>query len=58
MQSDGNLVAYELSKRAIWATNTGGKGREPNNAVMQNDCNFVVYDSAGCALWASNTDGK
>lgn len=57
MQSDGNLVLYDLSQdpdKALWATATTGN----NYAVMQGDGNFVVYRSGGTALWASGTNGS
>ena len=57
MQDDGNLVLRDQqeSARAIWASNTQGKGGYA--AVFQPDGNLVVYDQGRNALWASNTQG-
>ena len=52
MQGDGNLVLYNSSGRAIWATNRSGVF-----AIVQGDGNFVEYSSTA-AVWASNTVGK
>jgi hypothetical protein len=54
MQSDGNLVLYTQSGRALWASDTWGTGGD--TAVMQDDGNFVLYDGSS-PLWASNTWG-
>jgi hypothetical protein len=58
MQDDGNLVVYNAAGKAVWASNTNGKGTGPYRAVMQTDGNYVVYDSTNKALWASGTYGK
>ena len=52
-KGDGNLVVYDGSGKALWATHKYGGDR----LVMQNDGNLVVYDG-GKAIWASNTVGK
>ncbi len=53
MQSDGNLVEYNRSSQALWASGTTGN---PNDmAVMQSDGNFVIYSSSNRPLWASGT---
>ena len=52
MQGDGNLVLYNASGWAIWATNRSGVF-----AIVQGDGNFVEYSSSG-AVWASNTVGR
>ncbi len=57
VQSDGNLVVYDSGGKALWSTNTGGKGGK--SAVMQNDGNLVLYQSqTGKVLWTSNTGGN
>jgi hypothetical protein len=56
MQSDGNLVAYNGSNQATWASNTSGNAGA--TAVMQGDGNLVVYSAANAPLWASNTSGN
>lgn len=55
MQSDGNLVLYDMSNHAaLWGSLTNGKGGV--RAEMQPDGNFVVYTSNYHPLWASGTD--
>ncbi|WP_329244156.1 protein kinase [Streptomyces sp. NBC_01478] len=54
MQPDGNLVLYDASGTAHWASQTQGAG---NTAVFQEDGNFVVYSAQHQSLWASNTQG-
>ncbi|MGW3630333.1 protein kinase domain-containing protein [Streptomyces sp. NPDC005122] len=54
MQTDGNLVLYDESGTARWASRTQGAG---NTAVLQADGNLVVYSAQGKPLWASNTQG-
>jgi squalene cyclase len=54
MQPDGNLVLYDASGTAHWASQTQGTG---NTAEFQEDGNLVVYNSQHQALWASTTQG-
>lgn len=54
MQTDGNLVLYDESGKARWASRTQGAG---NTAVFQEDGNLVVYSPEAKPLWASNTQG-
>lgn len=56
MQDDGNLVIYDTTGAARWASNT--YGNPGASALMQDDGNFVVYDSKYNALWATNTYGN
>jgi len=56
MQGDGNFVLYENETRAVWASNTNGRGAI--RCEMQNDGNLVLYDSGSRPVWASNTCGK
>lgn len=58
MQVDGNLVIYDMTDKAIWATNTSGKGTAPYTLKMQPNGNLVVKGSGTTALWASGTAGK
>jgi exopolysaccharide biosynthesis protein len=58
MQSDGNLVVYDISWEAIWAAGINGKGGV--RAIMQGDGNFVVYKSYTSmspseAVWSTGT---
>jgi PAN domain len=55
MQGDGNLVAYDSSNGARWASGSNGKGTAPYRLVAQNDGNVVIYDANGVATWATNT---
>ena len=55
MQTDGNLVEYNASGQALWATDTSGHSGA--DLVMQTDGNLVVYSSSGQAVWASGTYG-
>jgi hypothetical protein len=55
MQDDGNLVIYNTSGLALWASNT--YGNPGAYFAFQGDANLVVYSSAGKPLWASNTAG-
>ncbi|MFD8418275.1 protein kinase [Streptomyces sp. NPDC059466] len=54
MQTDGNLVLYDESGKARWASRTQGPG---NTAVFQQDGNLVVYSAQAKPVWASNTQG-
>lgn len=53
MQQDSNLVLYGPSGRALWASNTVGRGA--NHLRMQGDGNLVIYTSSNKPIWASNT---
>ena len=55
MQSDGNLVLYLETGRALWSTKTAGNPGD--HAVMQTNGNLTVYDAGGNALWSTNTAG-
>jgi hypothetical protein len=56
LQSDGNLVPYNATHHAVWATGTNGK--YATYALMQSDGNFVLYTAGGKAVWATHTNGK
>ena len=58
MQSDGNLIVYDMTDKAIWATNTSGQGTGPYTLKMQANGNLVVRDSGNVALWSSGTAGQ
>ena len=55
MQNDGNLVLYQSGGRALWSSQTNGKGGQ--TAIMQDDGNLVVYGRTG-PLWWTNTQGN
>ena len=56
LQTDGNLVLYNQSDVAIWASGTAGDSVEYLD--MQTDGNLVIYGTNGQALWNSQTSGK
>jgi hypothetical protein len=53
MQQDGNLVVYNASAEAVWASNTAGN--PGSRLVVQDDGNVVIYRPDGTPVWASNT---
>ena len=44
VQSDHNLVIYDQYNKAIWNTQTSGRGSGTMRLVMQDDANLVLYD--------------
>jgi len=56
MQTDGNLVLYTMSRRALWSSGTYGS--TAYISVMQPDGNFVVYDLFDQALTSTGTYGR
>ncbi len=55
MQSDGNLVLYQVGVTALWSTQTHGNAGAW--AALQDDGNLVVYSAGGSALWATGSSG-
>jgi CspA family cold shock protein len=55
-QSDGNLVVYDKSNKAVWDTKTNGK--TPNKLVFQGDGNLVLYGANNAVHWAANCLNK
>lgn len=53
LQSDGNVVLYNTSSRALWASNTVGTGGVTLN--MQGDGNLVLRNASGSSVWSSKT---
>jgi hypothetical protein len=54
MQTDGNLVIYDRSNRARWASNTSGSGA--TQMLFQHDGNLVLYRAGySAAVWSSRT---
>jgi hypothetical protein len=53
LQDDGNLVLYDASGEAVWASGTAGQ--DIARATMQQDGNLVLYSPGGAAAWASDT---
>jgi hypothetical protein len=56
MQNDGNLVVYDNSNKAVWASNTNNKGTGPYRLIMQNDRNLVIYDAKNQPTWNTRTN--
>ena len=56
LQGDGNLVLYNKSWKALWASNTVGTGGI--RLIMQGDGNLVIYDKNWKPTWNSGTAGK
>ncbi|MGN6445563.1 hypothetical protein [Amnibacterium sp.] len=52
-QPDGNLVLYDNTGRALWASHRSARGSQ---TVMQPDGNLVQYTSAHRAVWATGTN--
>lgn len=57
MQGDCNLVEYDRSGRALWASNTVRDASLQCYAIMQSDGNLVIYDQYNRPQWTSNTSG-
>jgi hypothetical protein len=55
MQADGNLVIYDASNAAKWASGTRGDRNGPYRLIMQDDSNLVIYDKNNRATWASQS---
>lgn len=53
-QNDGNLVVYNREGRAIWASNTDGRGA--TQFSIQGDGNAVIYAGHN-PVWSTGTDG-
>lgn len=61
-QHDGNVVLYDgrnfSPDRAIWASNTYGKGSAPYRLIMQQDGHLVCYDAKNSPTWATGVYNK
>ncbi len=57
MQGDCNLTITERGGRAMWASNTYGRGASCR-LDMQTDGNLVIYDGSNRAVWSSGTNGR
>ncbi len=55
-QKDGNLVLYNESKQALWASGTNGRNVE--RCILQPDGNLVQYLPYKVAAWAAGTHGN
>lgn len=53
MQSDGNLVIYNILQRPIWASNTVGTGA--TYLALGSDGNLGVYTPNGTSVWTTNS---
>jgi hypothetical protein len=53
MQTDGNLVLYDVNDHPLWFTGTGDN---PNaHLSLQYDGNLVIYSQAGTPLWTTGS---
>ena len=55
LQGDGNLVAYDSQRNALWNSDTVGS--RAIECVLQSDGNLLLKDRNGRVVWATNTDG-
>jgi len=53
MERDGNLVLYEYSHNAVWASNT--QGNPGAYLAVQDDGNVVIYVPE-CPIWSTGTN--
>lgn len=54
-QTDGNLVLYKDTGKALWSTHRFGHGYA---TTMQSDGNLVTYAPGHHAVWSSRTNGQ
>ena len=52
MQWDGNLVNYDKTGRAVWASNTSKVGIPPHRVVMLDTCEIAIYDNRNVKIWS------
>jgi hypothetical protein len=57
LQTDGNLVLYNKSNKAIWNSRTYGHGVDISRLSMQTDGNLVLYNKSNKAIWNTKTAG-
>lgn len=55
LQSDGNLVIYDVYNSVIWATNSYGKGERPYILYITNKGDLIIIDNNKSLIWNSNT---
>ena len=56
MQDDGNLVLQTKEGKALWASDTAGKGSAPYRLKLQDhDMHLVIYDKDTTAIFATGT---
>ena len=53
LQTDGNLVVYSATGRALWSSRSAGTGGD--RLTMQTDGNLVIYRGAYPATWSWRT---
>ena len=56
MQTDGNLVLYDVQGTVTFASNTAWGSLNGSRVTFQADCNVVIYNSVGSVLWSSGTN--
>lgn len=55
LQHDGNLVIYNGSGKAVWASNTNQNVSGNYILILQEDHNVVIYDKDLHPIWATGT---
>ena len=55
MQTDGNLVLYDVNGHAVWASDTQNSGEAPRRLVMQLDGNLAIKDKNCKTTWCTGT---
>jgi hypothetical protein len=55
MQTDGNLVLYDVNGHAVWASDTQNSGDAPRRLVMQLDGNLAIKDKNCKTTWCTGT---
>lgn len=56
IQDDGNLVLYNASGGAPWASNTNHPGRTPERLTLDNNGFLGMYVAAGYTIWGNGRD--
>ena len=55
MQSDGNLVIYNSSNKALWGSMK--LGDKPVGLSVQNDGSLSIYNANNVIIWSSSMGG-
>jgi hypothetical protein len=55
MQTDGNLVLYDVNGHPVWASNTYNSGEAPHRLTMQSDGNLAIIDKNCKTTWCTGT---
>jgi hypothetical protein len=58
MQTDGNLVLYDVNGHAVWASDTQNSGEARHRLIRQSDGNLVIYAKNNEPTWSSKTNSN